>query len=434
MSDKIVVVVGAGYVGLPVACAFAGAGLQTYALDIVSERVEIINQGKSPIQGNEPGLEELLSQSVKAGRLTATTDYSIIKKADFVVVCVDTPIDNETKKPRLSILESAVRSIGQNLNHGALVTIESTLPPLTMRNLVIPIIEGESRLTAGKDFYVTHCPERVMPGRLLSNLANYDRVLGGLNERSLEIGIELYSHIVHAELHLTDLLSAEMAKTLENAYRDVQIAFANEVALACEELGADAFEVRKLINTCPFRDMHVPGAGVGGHCLPKDSWLFASSLKTTTPKIMATARGVNEYMPIHMVELVKTGLAEAGVELASAKVTILGLSFLRDSDDMRNSPSITIIDRLIGEVKEIIVHDPIVQKGYRVPMVKDLEAALKDADCMVIVTDHSCYSDLDLDWIRGLMRSPLIVDGRNVLDSDVVRLKNISYLGIGKGK
>lgn len=434
MSQKMVVVVGAGYVGLPVACAFAGAGLQTYALDIVSERVEIINQGKSPIQGDEPGLEELLSQSVKAGRLIATTDYSTIKKADFVVVCVDTPIDHETKKPCLGILEGAVRSIGQNIKPGALVSIESTLPPLTMRDLVIPMIEEESRLTAGKDFFVTHCPERVMPGRLLSNLTNYERVLGGLDERSIEIGIELYSHIVHAEMHPTDLLSAEMAKTLENAYRDVQIAFANEMALACEELGADAFEVRKLVNTCPFRDIHVPGAGVGGHCLPKDSWLLVSSLKITTPRVMTTARGVNEYMPVHMVELVKTGLAEAGVELASAKVAILGLSFLRDSDDIRNSPSITIIDRLIGEVKELIVHDPMVQKGYRVTMVRDLEVVLLDADCMVIVTDHSCYSNLDLDWVRGLMRTPLIVDGRNVLDSDAVRSKKISYLGIGKGK
>jgi UDP-N-acetyl-D-mannosaminuronic acid dehydrogenase len=315
-----------------------------------------------------------------------------------------------------------------------LVSIESTLPPLTMKNMVIPIIEKESSLTAGEDFFVTHCPERVMPGRLLSNLANYDRVLGGLDERSIELGIELYSHIVHAKMHPTDLLSAEMAKTLENAYRDVQIAFANEVALACEELGADAFEVRKLVNTCPFRDMHIPGAGVGGHCLPKDSWLFASSLKTVKPRIMTTAREVNEYMPVRMVELVKKGLEEAGVDLASAKVTIMGLAFLRDSDDTRNSPSLTIIDRLIGEVKELIVHDPMVQRSYKAPMVRELEDALAGADCMAIVTDHSCYLDMNLELVKEMMRTPLIVDGRNVLNADVVRSKGFMYLGIGKGK
>lgn len=428
------VVVGAGYVGLPVACAFAGAGLTTYALEIVPERVRIINEGRSPIVGDEPGLEELLSRTVKAGALTATTDASVINKADFVVVCVDTPIDLDTKRPRMDILQGAVRSIGQNIKPGALVSIESTLPPRTMRDLVIPILEETSGLTAGKDFYVTHCPERVMPGRLLSNLATYDRVLGGLDERSLELGVELYSHIVGGKLHTTDLLSAEMAKTLENAYRDVQIAFANEVALACEELGADAFEVRKLVNTCPFRDMHIPGAGVGGHCLPKDSWLFASSLKTMKPRMLSTAREVNEHMPVHMVELVKKGLAEAGVELASAKVAIMGLAFLSDSDDTRNSPALTIIDRLIGEVKELVVHDPMVQKAYKAPLVRDIDEALKGADCMVLVTYHSCYMDLDLDHVKMIMRTPLIVDGRNVLSADEVRPKGFRYLGIGKGK
>jgi len=347
---------------------------------------------------------------------------------------VDTPVDMDSKRPRMDILQGAVRSIGQNIKPGALVSIESTLPPLTMRNMVIHIIENESGLTAGKDFFVTHCPERVMPGRLLSNLANYDRVLGGLDERSIDLGVELYSHIVHAKLHPTDLLSAEMAKTLENAYRDVQIAFANEVALACEELGADAFEVRKLVNTCPFRDMHIPGAGVGGHCLPKDSWLFASSLKTTKPRIMTTAREVNEYMPVRMVELVKKGLEDAGVELASAKVAIMGLAFLRDSDDTRNSPSLTIIDRLIGQVKELIVHDPMVQKAYKAPMVRDIEEALANADSMVIVTDHSSYLDMDLESIKEMMRTPLIVDGRNVLNADAVRSMGFRYLGIGKGK
>jgi len=434
MSQKTVTVVGAGYVGLPVACAFAGAGLKTYALDILPDRVRTINEGKSPIVGDEPGLEELLSSTVKAGRLIASTDMSNIGKADFVVVCVDTPVDEQTKQPRMNILSGAVRSIGQNLKIGALVSIESTLPPLTMKNLAIPLLEETSGLKAGRDFFVTHCPERVMPGRLLSNLANYDRVLGGLDERSIELGVELYSHIVHAKLHTTDLLSAEMAKTLENAYRDVQIAFANEVALACEELGADAFEVRRLVNTCPFRDMHIPGAGVGGHCLPKDSWLFASSLKAVTPKIMTTAREVNEYMPVHMVELIKKGLAEAGVELSSAKIAVMGLAFLRDSDDIRHSPALTIIDNLEGKVKELIVHDPMVQKPYKVPMVRKLEAALSDADCMVIVTDHSCYASLDLEQVMGLMRTPFIVDGRNVLKTDAVRTKGFMYLGVGKGE
>ena len=426
-------VVGAGYVGLPVACAFAGAGMLTYAIDVIPERVRMINESRSPILGDEPGLQELLANSVKIGTLIASTDATMVSKADSVVVCVDTPVDEETKQPRLDILKTAVRSIGQSMKAGTLVSIESTMPPLTMKNVVIPLLEERSGMKAGVDFFVAHCPERVMPGRLLRNLSEYDRVLGGLNERSTELALDLYKNIVHGQIHPTDLVSAEMAKTLENAYRDVQIAFANEVALACEELGADAFEVRRLVNTCPFRDMHIPGAGVGGHCLPKDSWLFASSLHEFKPTIITSARETNERMPVHMAELVEDALKEAGRELADSKVAILGLAFLRDSDDTRHSPALTIIDQLEGKVGNLIVHDPMVQKPYKIKMVRELADALKDADCMVIVTNHSCYDDLDLQWIRSLMRTPFIVDGRNIMDATKVIAKGFRYLGIGKG-
>jgi len=432
MSQKTVAVVGAGYVGLPVACAFAGAGLLTYAIDVIPERVRTINEGRSPILGDEPGLQELLANSVKIGTLVASTDATVVSKADSVVVCVDTPIDEGTKQPRLDILKTAVSSIGQSMKAGTLVSIESTMPPLTMKNVVIPLLEEQSGMKAGVDFFVAHCPERVMPGRLLRNLSNYDRVLGGLNERSTELALELYKNIVHGQIHSTDLVSAEMAKTLENAYRDVQIAFANEVALACEELGADAFEVRRLVNTCPFRDMHIPGAGVGGHCLPKDSWLFASSLHEFKPTIITSARETNERMPVHMVELVEESLKEAGRELADSKVAILGLAFLRDSDDTRHSPALTIIDRLHGRT-ELMVHDPYVAKEYRAPLVRDLEDALRGADCLVLVTDHSCYRGLDLKNVKREMRTPAIVDGRNLFPADKCRAEGFIYRGIGKG-
>ena len=257
-------------------------------------------------------------------------------------------------------------------------------------------------------------------------------MLGGFDAASIEAGRELYSIIMGGKLHTTDLVHAEISKTLENAYRDVQIAFANEVALACEELGADAFEVRRLVNTCPFRDMHVPGAGVGGHCLPKDSWLFASSLREFKPTIITSARETNERMPVHMVELVEDALSEAGRELSSSKIAVLGLAFLHDSDDTRHSPALTIIDRLHGRA-ELVVHDPYVAKEYRAPLVRDLDAAVKGADCLVIVTDHSCYRNLDLHELKAEMRTPAIVDGRNLLSAEVCRGEGFVYRGIGKG-
>lgn len=432
MSIRSVAVVGAGYVGLPVACMFASKGIPTLAVDIDAARIDKINRGISPIEGEEPGLAELISGAVKGGLLTATTDYPRISAADAIIVCVDTPIDETTLRPVLKILRSAARSVGEHMRHGALVSIESTLPPRTMQDVVIPTLEEASGMKVGKDFRLVHCPERVMPGRLLRNLSEYDRVLGGYDAPSVEAGKELYSIIMGGKLHTADLLHAEISKTLENAYRDVQIAFANEVALACEELGANAFEVRRLVNTCPFRDMHIPGAGVGGHCLPKDSWLFASSLKRFEPIIITSAREVNERMPVHMVELVEDALAEAGRELASSKVAVLGLAFLRDSDDTRHSPALTIIDRLHGRT-ELVVHDPYVARAYRVPLVRDLDDTLRGSDCLVIVTDHSCYRGLDLNEINSKMRTPAIVDGRNLLSSEDCRGAGFVYRGIGKG-
>jgi UDP-N-acetyl-D-mannosaminuronic acid dehydrogenase len=432
MSIRSVAVVGAGYVGLPVACMFASRGVVTLAVDIDAARVDKINRGVSPIEGEEPGLADLISGAVEGGRLEATTDYARISSADAVIVCVDTPIDESTKEPVLKVLSAATRSIGAHMKRGALVSIESTLPPRTMHGVVIPALENASGMKVGKDFLLVHCPERVMPGRLLRNLSEYDRVLGGYDDASMEAGKELYSLIMNGKLHPADLLHAEISKTLENAYRDVQIAFANEVALACEELGADAFEVRKLVNTCPFRDMHVPGAGVGGHCLPKDSWLFASSLKEFEPSIITAARETNERMPVHMVELVEACLREAGRKLADSKVAVLGLAFLRDSDDTRHSPAIAIIDRLHGRT-ELVVHDPYVAKEYRAPLVRNLDDAIKGSDCLIIVTDHSCYKGLDLNRIGSLMRTPAVVDGRNMLSAEECRAAGLTYRGIGKG-
>lgn len=432
MSPRSVAVVGAGYVGLPVACMFASRGVTSLAVDIDEERVAKINRGICPIVGDEPGLGELIAEATKDGRLTATTDATRLSEADAIIVCVDTPIDERTKKPMLDILKKATRTVGENMRNGTLVSIESTLPPRTMQEVIIPILESASGMRVGKDFRLVHCPERVMPGRLLRNLAEYDRVLGGYDPESVAAGTALYKIIMGGKLHTADLLHAEISKTLENAYRDVQIAFANEVALACEELGADAFEVRRLVNTCPFRDMHIPGSGVGGHCLPKDSWLFASALRKVQPKLITSARETNERMPVHMVELAEEALAEEDRSLQNSKVAILGLAFLRDSDDTRHSPSLTIIDRLYDRA-QVVVHDPFVAKPYRVPMVRDLGEALKDADCMVLVTDHTVYKDLDLASIKKMMRTPAVVDGRNVLSPERCRQLGFAYRGIGKG-
>jgi UDP-N-acetyl-D-mannosaminuronic acid dehydrogenase len=431
MKREKVAVFGLGYVGLPMACVLAESGLDVVGVDIDHERVSTINSGRSTIEGNEPGLPELVHRMVGEGRLKAVTDPVMARGARACFVCVDTPIDDE-HQPVLSQIRSAVTSVGKVLEKDALVSIESTLPPGTMVGVVLPILEGVSGLVAGKDFSLVHCPERVMPGKLLNNMRKVERVLGCLDGDSLRKGAYYYSKVVQAEIHPTTLLAAEIVKTTENAYRDVQIAFANEVGLLCEQLGADAFEVRRLVNTCPFRDMHIPGAGVGGHCLPKDSWLLLSASPAYRSRVIAPARSLNEEMPIHTAQLAR-GLLDENVKVRDPKISVLGLAFLRDSDDTRNSPAIRIIDELVELYANVVVHDPFVKKAYKVPLTRDLDEALCGSDCAVFVTDHSVYRDLTLVRIKEMMRTPVLVDGRNLFNQQECVQLGIVYKGVGKG-
>jgi UDP-N-acetyl-D-mannosaminuronic acid dehydrogenase len=431
MANEKVAVVGIGYVGLPLACVLAESGFRTTGIDVDKNRVDVINSGISPIAGDEPGLPELLRKVITDGSLRASTRPEDVASCDAVFVCVDTPIGPD-KKPKLEVLRSAVTSLAHHMKKGALVSIESTLPPGTMMSVVIPILEKESGLRAGKDFLVCHCPERVMPGRLLNNMRKVERVLGGLDSESIKRGAYFYSRIVQAEIHPSDLLSAEISKTAENAYRDVQIAFANEIGLLCEALGADAFEVRRLVNSCPFRDMHIPGSGVGGHCLPKDSWLLLSGVPGNQAKVIPDARAVNESMPHHLGDLAREVIKKAKVTAVKPKVAVMGLAFLRDSDDVRESPAIKVIDDL-QEDFELIVHDPFVKNRYKVDLTRDLEAALRGADCAIFVTDHTVYRNLDLQKVKGLMRTPAVVDGRNLFNQNDAQRNGLIYRGIGKG-
>jgi UDP-N-acetyl-D-mannosaminuronic acid dehydrogenase len=432
MVKKKVAVFGLGYVGLPVACVFAESGHPTVGIEVDKKKVGLINRGVCPIPGKEPRLAELLSRMTREGRLRATTDPSACSGADAIFICVDTPIDS-AKEPVLDFLMKAASEAGKHMRKGALVSVESTIPPGTMRDKVIPILEKESCMKAGRDFSVVHCPERVMPGFLLRNIKNYERVIGCLDEVSLRKGKAVYSSVVKGKLHATDLISAEITKTIENTYRDVQIAFANEIALACEELGADAYVIRRLVNTCPFRDMHAPGAGVGGHCLPKDPWLFASAVSKSPTNMIETARAINDSMPEHLAELAVEALNDAGRRLAGSRVAVFGLAFLKDSGDVRNSPALSVVDRLIGE-SDVIVHDPFVEKGHKAPLTREIDEALKGADCAVFVTDHTVYGSLDLKKMAKLMRTKAIVDGRNLFDSSECRKRGFVYKGIGKGK
>lgn len=405
-------VIGLGYVGLPVACQFAQAGFNVLGVEIRLERVQLVNAGISPFEENEPGLAELLAGVIANGKLRATANYAELYDRDVILIDVETPVD-ESHHPQYEALRSAVCGLGPVLKPGALVIIESTIAPGTMQQVVLPLLSESSAKQVNRDYFLGNCPERVMPGKLLTNLRTLSRVVGGMTPDTAAVMVALYRWVVQADLDPTDCITAELVKTVENAYRDVQIAFANEVALICEAVGGDVWKVRELVNKTPYRQMHLPGAGVGGHCIPKDPWLLAYGVKdrSVPVRLIPAARAVNDSMPGHMAGLVSQALADAaGCPLAGARILVLGYAYLEDSDDTRNSPSERLVSLLQGEGAETVVHDPYVP-GYQ----GDLYEMARDCSAVVVMVSHREYLHLDLEQLKSALRTPLLVEGRPVM-------------------
>lgn len=422
-----VAVIGLGYVGLPVACTLAQSGFKVLGIDRDEAKAARISKGISPISDEEPGLAELLREAIDSGRLQATSDHQQCRQADVILIAVETPVDVDSKVPSYEALRGALQTLGPHLKPGSLVIVESTIAPGTMEKVVKPLLEETSTLKSGVDFYLAFCPERVMPGKLLANLRNCNRVIGGQTPEAAELARGLYRHFVQADLDVTDTLTAELVKATENAYRDVQIAFANEIALLCENVSADVHEVRALVNKSPLRAMHVPGAGVGGHCIPKDPWLLLHGTKgELKARLIPTARSVNDSMPLHVASLAQESLMSAGVQVQGAKVTVLGYSYLENTSDARNSPTIPLVERLRDRGATVTIHDPHFQE-YDL----DLREAVRGSDCLILMVAHEEYRALDLADLREWVATPVLIDGRNVWSKSRARELGFLYAGVG---
>jgi UDP-N-acetyl-D-mannosaminuronic acid dehydrogenase len=365
----------------------------------------------------------MLHSVAASGRLKAATDIHELVQARVVLVCVETPVDSKDHRPRYAALRAACAGLAEVLQPGSLVIIESTIAPGTIDGVVAPVLRPHGLL-------VGHCPERVMPGRLLQNLRTMSRAVGGENPEVAAAMALLYGAYVEGELDLTDPLTAELVKTSENAYRDVNIAFANQVALICEAVGGDVWKVRQLVNKSPGRNMLMPGAGVGGHCIPKDPWLLASALGPGRDAALITvSRSVNDAMPAHVAELVLDLLRTEGIEPKGALVTVLGYSYLEESDDIRDSPSAALIPHLEGAGCKVRVHDPFVQDRQG-----DVMESLGGADCAVLMVAHSEYRGIDLAKVAHRMRRRLLVDARAALNQDALRHAGFRSRTIGVGQ
>ena len=408
-----VAVLGMGYVGLPFATVFSEAGFEVTGIDPIPEKMETLNRGESYIMDVST---EQVARLVKAGKLKGTTDYSILKDIDAVAICVPTPLRN-TGDPDLSFIISATEGLAPYVHAGMVVVLESSTYPGTTRELVLPALTEKSGLTAGEDLFIAFSPERVDPGREDWTTKNTPKVIGGITEKCTEVSAAWYAQALDTVVPVSSTEVAEMAKLLENTFRMINIGFVNELALMCERLGVDVWEVIEAAGTKPFGFMKfLPGPGLGGHCIPIDPLYLSWKLHSLnyTARFIELASEINTGMPRFVISKVQDALNGHQKPLNGSDVLVLGASYKPDIDDLRESPSIDVIRLLQQKGAKVSYHDPYIphikHEDWQIDSVTDLMKAIKSADCVVIVTNHKVY-----DYAEILKESKLIVDTRNAL-------------------
>ncbi len=399
-----IVIMGLGYIGLPTATMFAISGYKVVGVDLQSAVVETINRGKIHIE--EPGLAEMVKGAIQEKNLKAALEP---EKADAFIIAVPTPLTDE-KRANLEYVRNAAHEITPYLEKGNLVIVESTISPRTTLDIVVPELE-KSGLAAGSEFFVAHCPERVLPGNIIYELAHNNRVIGGINEESALKARKLYKSFVKGEMHLTDVTTAEITKLMENTYRDVNIALANELAQIAKDVNVDILEAIKLANKHPRVNIHQPGPGVGGHCIAIDPWFIVES-SPENAELIKLARNINDNMPAFVVE----NLLKLLPDIYNPKVSIFGITYKGNVDDLRESPVLEIIELLEQQGINLALHDPHVKKSYL--NLKSIKEAVRYSDCIVIGADHDEFKDLNPARIKNLMRSNIIYDTKDIIDKN----------------
>ena len=405
-------VIGLGYVGLPLAVELAEAGFEVHGIDIDENRVKQLNNGRSYIQDVPTASVRAL---VKKGLLQATTDFSVLKRCDAVNICVPTPL-SKMRDPDVSYIVAAVQQVTRHLHRGQLIILESTTYPGTTDELVLPML-SESGLKVGKDFFLAFSPERVDPGNPHFNTRNIPKVVGGVTPTCTEIAVQLYRQRLENVVPVSSTQVAEMVKLLENTFRSVNIGLVNELALMCSRLGIDVWEVISAAATKPFGFMpFYPGPGLGGHCIPIDPFYLSWKARASgfEARFIELAGYINGQMPEHVVELVAGALNNQGKAVRGSRVLVLGVAYKADIDDVRESPSLDIMEKLRERGARIEYHDPFVASldfaGHRMKSVPLTTANLKRFDIVVIATAHS-----GIPYSNVLRASKGVVDTRNAL-------------------
>lgn len=409
-----VAVVGLGYVGLPLVVEFAAAGFNVLGVDVITEKVEQINQGHSYIE-DVPTVR--MQPLVAQGKIRATTDYAELAQVDAISICVPTPL-RKTKDPDMSFVVAAVEEIAKIAHPGMLIVLESTTYPGTTMELIVPKLE-EQGLKAGETIFIAFSPERIDPGNKTYQVRNTPKVVGGVTPACSEVTAALYGTSIDHIVPVSGTTTAEMVKLLENTFRAVNIGLVNEVALMCDKLGVSVWEVIDAAASKPFGFMpFYPGPGLGGHCIPIDPLYLSWKLKTLnyTARFIELASEINTSMPHYVVTKVTDALNDVSKSVRGARIVVLGIAYKRDIDDVRESPALDVIELLRERGAQVVYHDPYVPSVRMSDGIMTSDSysteLLENADCVVIVTDHRAF-----DWQHVVDHSRIVVDTRNATKS-----------------
>lgn len=423
MTKKLCVV-GLGYIGLPTAVMFANHGLKVHGVDINKNAVNLIQEKKLHIEEN--GLQERLNTAIDSGNFTVSTQP---EEADVFIIAVPSPI-NEDKTANLEYVREATKSIVPYVKKGNLVILESTVPPRTVEDVMIPVLK-ETNLELGTDLYISHSPERVIPGRVFEELVNNDRIVGGINEESSRLTEELYKTFVKGNIHITDATTAELVKVIENTYRDVNIAFANELAKISDKIGVNVWEAIKLANYHPRVNIHMPGPGVGGHCIAVDPWFLVEKLPETA-QIIHLSRKTNDSMPEYTALKVKSIFDKK--QISHGRVAVLGLAFKANIDDMRESPSLEVLAHLKELGIDYTAYDPHIKENKIANQTQSLEEAVDHADLILVLTNHEEFMTLNPEGFAAQLRTKHVFDTKNCIVRNVWKDAGFDVTVLGDSK
>jgi nucleotide sugar dehydrogenase len=435
-----VCVIGLGRIGLPTAISFSHAGLNTFGVDINLELVNSINAKKFPLK-DEPGYEFIFKNVIEEGKFEASTNLEqAVKKSDIILLSLPTPM-NDKHIPDYSIITSVAKQLHKIICDGTIIIVESTIQPGFIENTLVKILEGENnKKIVGKDFGLGVCPETANPGHIYTDFEKLPRLVGALDEKTKMIITKIYNHVFPVKIiPMEDCKTANAVKLTTNVFRDLNIAFVNELSILFEKVGIDISNVLEAAKEKYNFEVHYPGPGVGGPCLPVNSYQMINLAKTygfKTFQMAETGRKINESMPDHVIELLKDAFKEKNQKIKKSKILVLGISYKPDIKDIQLSPAETVISKLKELQANVSIYDPffINQKVFGISTESKFLNAISKSDAIVIITAHKEFHNIDTEFLKSKMRTLIIIDSKNIIDQNCAKNAGFIYRGIGRGK